>query len=378
MYYLNYHYQGTGIVPVKLAMGLSRGILAHDILRDILSYCVVVDKLPPATHITESIDKNTQPYLEEVRKRGLEDLSPDLLIMESERQACLVEGMVRAWCKVRLPFILEHYKVVQVEKEFEVHLDDPEMVLMCRLDGVVQRRSDNEYSALEFKTTSTTDSTYYESWRYATQSLLHLEAIRKQFGVTGNSVLFEFLQTGLKRKDEMSGMDVYYSPLVRGFEKFGNPPLEPEREYGWESGLSRKRGWQVFNVWDHTFPEKPDWMNNSEYWVEHVLDRETLQGQLQTREVFRNPDELEEMVRNTIAQQKRIYYGLQMLEGAPAGSRDNIMAGYFPGNLDESCYSNKWRRSCPFLPVCYHQIEDPMASGAYQPREPHHEAEFEV
>lgn len=378
LYWLNYHEAGTGIVPVRMAMGLSRGILAHEMLRDILTGCVIEDKMPSPESVRNIINTKIDEFKQRALERGFEDTEPVSLQMEIDRQACLVEGAVRAWVKTRLPFILQNFRVVQVEKEFEVQLDE-DITIMCRLDGVLQRRTDGEYSALEFKTTSTTDEDYFESWRYATQTMWHLLAIERQFGKVGNSVLMEFLQMGMKRHDDVSGIDQYYSPFVRGYRKFGSPPLEPAVEYGWTTDLGRKKAWTILNVWEADFPEKPDWMSNAEYWTEHVLPPETLSNQLVTREVFRNPDELEEMVRNTLAQQRRIYAGVQLMN--TIGESDNIdeyRAQFFPGNMDEGCYQNKWRKQCPYLPICYRRIEDALGSGKYQKREPHHEAEFEV
>ncbi len=375
LYYKTYHEQGTGIVPTKLNLGLSRGILTHNILRGLLSYCVEHDKQPPAEHIRKTINENVAAFRKEALDRGFDLLNDQYLQLEVDRQACLIEGMIRAWASIRLPFILASFKVVQVEEEFDVELSD-DVTLMCRLDGVLQRRSDGEYSALEFKTTGTTDDDYFESWRYATQTMFHLLAIEKQFKKPGLSVMMEFLATGTKRNDKMSGMDIYYSPLVRGFVKYGAPPVEPEREYGWETELGRKKSWNVINIWEAQFDEKPDWMSNSEYWVEHVLPREVLGDQLYTREIFRNPDELAETVENTVAQQRRIYQGIQLLAN---GNDPKLLAQFFPGHLDENCRSNKWRKACPMLPLCYKEIEgDPLESGKYQRREPHHPGEMEV
>lgn len=376
LYYKTYHEQGTGIVPTRLSLGLSRGIMAHSMLRAILQYCVTNDKLPPAEVVRTAINDELNKFRDEAAERGLDIANQEWQQAEIERQCCLTEGAVRAWVKVRLPFILENFKIVQVEEEFEVPLSD-DIIVMLRLDGVLQRRSDGEYSALEFKTTSVTDDAYFESWRYATQTLLHLLAIQKQFGKPGVSVMMEFLSLGTKRNDKTSGQDIYYSPLVRGFVKYGAPPLEPEKEFGWDSELARKKNWMCFNVWtgDNIHEDKPSWMSASEYWVEHVLPLDVLKDQLYTREIFRNPDELDEMVANTIAQQRRIYQGVQL-----AGSASpDVMAQFFPGNMDESCFSNKWRKQCPMLPLCYKEIEgDPLESGKFQRREPHHDSEFEV
>jgi hypothetical protein len=379
LYYTTYHKEGTGIVPKRLSLGLSRGIMAHEMLRGILSYAVEHDEFPTPDYIRVTIDKVKEEFIKEARERQFSEIPDEFSAMELDRQSTLVEGAVRAWVKTRLPFIFQHYKIVQVEEEFDVPLDE-DITLMCRLDGVIQRRSDGEYSALEFKTTSVAFEDYFESWRYATQTMFHLLAIEKQFGKVGNSVMMEFLCLGTKRRDDVSGMDIYYSPLIRGFVKHGNPPLEPEMEYGFESSLARKKGWQTLNIWEEgIFGDKPQWMSNSEYWVEHVLDPEILKNQIVTREIFRNPDELKESIMNTVFQQKRIYMGIQALESASDQMKEKIMAQFFPGNMDESCFQNKYHKKCDMCQLCFKEVEgDPLESGLYQRREAHHLQEHNV
>ena len=383
-YWLTFHEQGTGIVPVTMALGLSRGILAHSILAHTLTRVKDTDKLPEPSFLTNLFNEETTAFREEAVSRGLEQTDQGMVLEEANRQACLVESLVRSWVKIRLPYLHQRFTIVKVEDDFDLTLDpDGEIVLMSKADAVIQDRTSKEYSALEFKTTGTDRDEYFEGWRYDVQTLNHLMAIKQEFGKTGSSVMMEFLYCGYKKRDAMSGSTIYYSPLIRGHVKRGNPPIDSD-EYAWGSEYARRKGWSPFNVWQEDFEAKPQHMTNAEYWVNHVLDVGTLQESLFTREIYRNEEEMKQWVAGASQQQRRVMQGVQLMKALEGGQnalgfdRDYVMAAFFPANLDSSCRTNKYFRECEFSKICYGLITgDPLQAG-FMHRKPHHEAEHNV
>jgi len=365
---------GTGIEPAALSMGLSRGSLGHEILAQYLNHVRKGTETPEI--LREIFAKAFFDFKNKALDRTLEDIDTSMLEWEIDRQCALVEGMCRAWIKYRLPMILDIYEIVATEVEREIELS-PDVVLMTRIDNELRHKQTGEYAALEFKFTKANRSDYFDSWRYATQTAAHLIALEEIHGGRASSVLMEFLMVGTVRSDEKSGMDIYYSPLVRGYRLPANPPLQPDDIYGHESKLGIKKGWITFNVWEEVLQGKPAWMSNMEYWVEAVLPPEKAREQFVTREIFRHEDEMEAWKKRVVAQQRRLYTGVQMLQDK--ATEDQALDVFFPGNFDESCYSNKYFRPCPFLPVCYGELgTDPVESGKFVRRTPHHEREFEV
>lgn len=378
-YYWNrFHADGTGYEKKILNAGLSKGTMAHSILQGVLSIARDEDRVPSADELRDMFKAERIVYRMAIEKRGLEDVEEEFVADETNANMALVEGVVRSWARMRLPILMEDYKVIGVEKETEVVLSDDGVTVMCRPDAYLQHRTSGSIVPLEFKTTSTNLDNYFQSWQYATQVMVHLLAAEKEYGQMGDGVRMEFLYTGYKRKDKMSGQILYYSPLVKGFVKYGNPPLNDD-EYAWGNEMSRKAGWSGFYVWDHSFAGKPAYMTDQEYWTEHVLDNFALSAHLFDRMVYRNDDDIKEWVAGAVQTQRKIFVGVQaMASASQEADREIAKAAFFPANKDEGCFSNKYHKKCEFLPYCYHEVDKLAGCSLYVVREPHHEMEFEV
>jgi len=376
-YWLRYHEQGTGLQPKRLSLGLSKGTCVHAILQTVLAYVRDEHKVPPSDVLRSFINAHTDAFVQSAKERMFEGVEDNDTPREAQRQAALVEGMVRAWVKVRLPFIVANYDVVAVEEEREVCIDpDGQIILMDRPDAELFHRESHLYAALELKTTSTDKDQYFDSWRFATQTMGHILAMEAKYGERKvGHILMEFMHSGTHKLDKLSGQTIYYSPLVRGYVLPEDPPLRPKDTFSWVH--KGQKGWRPLDVWEYTFGDKPAWMTPVEYWVEHALDNEAVQAQLFTREIFRSESEMEEWKQKVLSQQRRIQVGVQSAQD-PA-LKAQVMNWAFPGNKDESCYQNKYFKQCEFLPICYGQLaEGPLESGLYDRREPHHEQEFDV
>jgi hypothetical protein len=283
---------------------------------------------------------------------------------EMQRQASLAEGLVRAWLKVRLPSLLQDFKVVECEQEWEVPLDEAgEIVLMSRLDCLLERRSDQELWPMEFKTTGWMSDDWLESWRYSTQTLQQVWAVEQHTNRTCGGVLVEVLYKGTKRKDEKTGLVNYYSPLIRGYLKRGVPPFDTD-ELSWDSTNSRKKGWEAVDVWQ--------WGSVKD-WIEQMPE-EVLAGQLYSREVFRSGKEMAIWEAQTLYEQRRIRDAVKEIESM--GPTEEAMDGVFPARLSQSCYSNQYRQRCPMLQVCFNGL-DPADDEGFVARIPHHKGEFD-
>ncbi len=361
--FLEYYYGGTGIVPRKLDLYQATGSLTHEMLRNVMQFAHEFGKLPAPETVNGACYHAIQDYRKSVEESGLTEVSGELEL-EMQRQAALAEGLARAWTMRRLPRILEEYEIVVVEEEHEIPFG-PGQVLMSRLDGVLRRKVDGELLAgPEFKTTGWISEQYVESWRYSTQTLSHCLDIQHKYGVTPAGVQMEFLYKGVKKKQE-DGTVTYYSPLVRGYRMQGE---FGELTYGFDSSLARKKDWEVFDAYTMGMEE---WMNQ--------LPEEVLDGMLFSSVIYRNPAELVEWQRQVSIRQGRIQAGLIILnEDHPTEeAADEIMASIFPARLDQFCYSNQYKKSCPYLEVCFHRIDDPLGSGVFVKRVPHHEGEFD-
>jgi hypothetical protein len=349
---------------VKKGLNLEQatGQLTHDILNEVMTEAKI-NKNPPDPHTMQHIcDEAVAAYKKEVEEKGFDEVSGEVEL-EMTRQSLLAEGLARAWTKVRLPYVLEHYKVVSVEEEHDIPFGD-NMVLMSRPDVTLERKVDGELVAgPEFKTTGWMNEDYIESWRYSTQTLSHCLDVEHSLGRAPVGVAMEFLYKGVRRRAD-DGSYIYYSPLVRGFkmeDEMGNV------EYGFDSSLGRKKDWNAFDVaamgMENWFPLLPD----------DVLD-----GMLFNVMVMRNPDELDTWVKQTKLRQARIQAAIiQLFEDKPSReAAEEIMCNVFPARMDRYCFSNQYHKKCPYLDICYGRVDDPIGSGKFVEREPHHPGEF--
>lgn len=359
--YLEYYYGGTGIVPKKLDLFQATGTLTHNILRMVMEYAKQSGQVPGVDSLNMFCNLEIQEYRKSVEESGLTEVSGDLEL-EMQRQCALAEGLARAWTMQRLPKILEDYEIVAVEEEHEIPFG-PGQMLLSRLDGVLRRKMDGELLAgPEFKTTGWISEQYIESWRYSTQTLSHCLDIQSTYNVNPAGVQMEFLYKGVKKKQE-DGSTTYYSPLVRAYrmrDEFGS------ETYGFDSNLGRKRDWSAFDTYTMGMDK----------WMEQI-PVEILESMLFNTVIYRSPIEQVEWQRQVALRQGRIQAGIIMLneDNPTEEAATEIMASIFPARLDQFCYSNQYKKQCPYLGICYHQIDDPIGSGQFVARVPHHPGE---
>lgn len=361
--YLQYYYGGTGIVRAGLDMAQSTGTLTHGILERVMKYAMEKDDVPGKGEVNAFCTEAKKEYKEEIESRGFDEFSGDL-ILEMNRQSALAEGLARVWTIVRLPKVLEQYKVIASEQEHEIPFA-PGQILMSRLDGILQRRADNSiFAGPEFKTTGWISEDYIEAWRYSTQVLSHALDVRHVYGEDPAGVMMEFLYKGMKKKNQ-DGEYVYYSPLVRAYRMKG---AFGEEEYGFDSSLGRKKDWEAFDTYTMGMDK----------WVDQ-LPEDVMEGCLFNSVVYRSNKELEEWQRQVAFRQGTIQMGvIRLNEEEPTEEiATEVMASIFPARLDKFCFSNQYRKKCPYLGICYGSISDPLESGGYVQRTPHHPSEFD-
>jgi hypothetical protein len=393
MFY-NYYFAGSGIEKRGLNLEAETGILAHNILALVLKNELLDD----------AITLCKSEYFEKVRARGFDfPLDEDKLEFEMFRQAALAEALVRAWCKVRLPYYLENGTIVSVEKEHNVSLstsncnkcehtydshkygycvglrqikgvgDIPcecdsygsDIELMTRIDATWRRNDGALFAGPEFKTVGFINQQKIESWRYSSQVLTHLKGAESLLGEHVTGVKMEFLYKGTKRNDPASGETTYYSPLLRGALKIGSEPYE----FAFSSDAARKKGWRAYEAWRELTVEA---------WID-ILPGPVLEAQLFNVDVLKDDNVAERWMRQQRQRQRKIRNGIEALQKSDyIDIAEEVLTETFPARLDSWCYSNQYFKKCPYLGLCYNEVVgDPLENG-YVKREPHHEGEFEV
>jgi PD-(D/E)XK nuclease superfamily protein len=337
--YHGYYAEGTGLTPAGFNLDTETGQAVHDILGGVLC----------GRDFDSQLVERLQKYAEEAEEGNVD-------IFEIRRQLALIEGLARLWVKHRLPFFTEHFRVIAVEEELNIPLGDSNLELMSRVDVKLQRIIDGGFFAgPEFKTTSYLTDEFLEGWRYSIQTMTHSLDMEYMVGEPPFGVIMEFLYKGYRKRGK-DGKHEYFSPILMGRRKAGK--TFDKTNLGW-NGTGEK-----FNSWEEVSMKE---------WVE-LMPLEVQQAQLATRIINRNEDEVGEWVEQTTIRQLEVSKAIEALDYEPGNT--SLLRKVFPANLNTSCYSNKYHRKCEFLEVCFGEIQDPLGSGRYQRRVPHHPMEF--
>lgn len=355
--YLEYYEGGTGFVRKGVNLEQATGGMIHRMMEGVLKIAAAEERAPLPEELDAIIEAARVEYGKEIEEKGFDRLDGSVEL-EIRKQQGLAEGLCRAWTKVRLPYFLQNFIVLEVEVEHDIRLSE-NLILMSRLDAVSRRRSDGElFAGPEFKSTGWISNDYIESWRYSSQVISHCIDVEKTYGRAAAGVLMEFLYKGVKKKDE-EGNYTYYTPLLRGFRRAEG--FTGEYEYGFDSALARRKGWEVVDALAVGVKE----------WLE-VVPETILAEQLFSVEVYRSKRELDIWKRQVIIRQSLIDASLRLPE------RQIVLDSVFPARLDQFCYNDQYRKKCPFLEVCYGSVDDITTSDQYEARKPHHSSEFEA
>lgn len=308
------------------------------------------------------------------------------------------------------------------------------LIWMARADGLLLERASNELYVLSYKTSAGWDSRREREANHDMQGLSELAAIEfrlykwweiVQQALKGKAddpgvaeaqkfcdeqmtprmvaylrdkpeaprvagVKMEYLLKGDRYADKsMGGLRTQRSPLIRGYRRADaivtGDPADLAWKYEWQddSGKSRKLAWQTwksFEVWKQPGGVKA--------WVE-LLSRNAIQpdaGECLPLQVvtpvpyFRHEDDLRDWFEQTVSQEwdvaSNVMEVLHSIEQngwnhPETRSMLNLMFRQHRRSCD-------WPSPCPYQDICYgsHVRENPIGSGMYIPRKPHHEPEM--
>jgi hypothetical protein len=343
LYFITYQYSpedaliGQGIVPKLVSPDLALGIFVHEVCGAVMA----------GGSEELVLLAQTENWNDLARTRRFDSpFNPDMLL-------ALAQGLSKAWIRNRLPQIEKDYEILEVEKERELSIYDKDLQLLIptRLDAELRNKFSGTYHALEMKTTRTKRSYYFDKYNYDIQTLQHLWTIENVYGEDScHSILMEFLYKGYG----LDSGETWYSPFVRGFVKYGVPPYD-KTEYEVEGKFSRRKDWNVLNVWEEFTQDE---------WYK-IIGGAKLDGQLLNMAIVRSSTELPDFQFQMFEAHKRIAEGLSQWKGTTDPlERREILNRYFP-----LAYHSYDKHLIGFNPA------EALESGDYIIREPHHALE---
>lgn len=381
--YLNYHYgpKELGIVPVRRNVNLQTGIAVHKAVERFLS-----DSTAKLDEVVEDIRKW---YVDEARKAlidGPGTFTKEQQIWTIVEQRALIEAMIRVWYLAEFPRLRENYETVCSEKEMQVDLGN-NIVMQSRVDAVFKKKNkQNEIYNYSLKTGKTWKPKYAQSFDVNLQTLTEMTAVKSDLKLQITGTSFCHIIKGIREEDKDRGVYITKNPFIYGYRKVDVTGTSYAHSLFYPNPLNASgrgrlgKGWEPFHVWS----KKDGYEGGVKQWVTDIW-----QGKIQSEygwdllmadwcvrpvESFRSKVEMEEALDEIRLQEQRVFHALYK-------DSTHTTKELFP-MYRNGCY---WPLPCEYLAIC-HGLEaysgevadptikdDPIGSGRYEVRVPHHE-----
>lgn len=370
-----------------------------------------------------------------------EDESKIFTLTLMREQQTLIEGLTWVWALYVLPGILQRGRLVSVEApEFLVlgctcgagaHApiaahearDCSGIVFLAKLDFVIERFDDQQLEYHEFKTSSYGRKNWQEQWERKPQLQTSMACAESRLGDEQKHLRAAYIHGLIKGRRDRDASTNYEGPKKQGtflcyaYYEDPNPPMTAgdwQPLYKWRDpdGNNRTLGkrykkqpiWEVGRrgEFDARFPNKLQvgshevreddgalryditYQSNVEHWVK-ALPVEILQKCYQlVGPVPFDPDKTD-MAFQAVVVEERLWqqrltavYQDAVAQGVGWGSLEfeAILRRHIPRAFNCDPFGSV---PCDFVPLCYRHEgwQDPVGSGAYVYRRPHHEAELQ-
>ncbi len=332
-------YAGTGIVPARPGYELSLGDLTHQGLARLLRGEAVA---PVATALGDTLRASLEP-------EGLEGDDWEQARVYQAEQGCLLEGLLKGWHSHVLPILTRDYTIVAIEQELCYHHE--EMIFMARPDLIVRDRERGSYWYIEWKTTSYVKDDWFRRWDDSPQVMSVCRPVQETLGIELSGMIVWALAKGTRSYGRQQ------SPLCYGYRRMGQPPLVPT-QYRHDYAA----GWTRFPAWDH----------GVDRWLTFLMEHEVL-GNLfpQTGPILIRPHLVEAFFAQASWREQQI----AAARSHPACEDQGILDRMFPQHFDRCLPIAGF--PCPYRDCCHVKPvgEDPLGSGLFVRRVPHHAME---
>lgn len=328
---------------------------------------------------------------------------PEQLRNDVYESVNIVTGLVYAWLRLRLPYMLSEGEIIAVEQEMAVdfRVGDEVVRLMTRPDILWRRRSDGAIFIRNLKTVRDPGTIWREQWALDQQTLTEPLAVdawieREASNATPQQpcagVIIDGLTTGAVL-DYPKGSGKYYhnTPLLYAWHRAGDAPHTPDEwyaRYEWSCTGEHKMGnghrcpggrsHKLSGVHKESVTKYPGGVIA---WVEHLLetDRALVEDQIiELPPIIRSPYAIERWKRQVLPREvdirKRSEYVNDYHDNEPySGAFDEALDANFPMHTASGNCLRPGR--CFAFDLCHGSAAaSPLESG-FQLRTPHHEEE---
>lgn len=317
--YWSTEYEGRGIAPVSGAVELEFGKAVAGAL--------------------EWFFKGA-PYLPALHA-GLDAL-PVVSETQHREYLALGEGLVRAYLTRIWPRWERQYKVIGVEVECTLPIPGTDTEIMVRPDLVVEDKETGAVYYVEHKTSSAKTEQFITHWSGQAQMHLGVAALERKLGRPVAGVMIQGLLKGYIQRDTR------YSPFANVYVRDGDVRYEYTR------GYDRRGVWNIEGGVERIVQEMPDEVLNKQFPC--------------TPPIVVRTDIVEALLKQQAYREFEIERGLDPDDPWPI---DRVFSQHLT-----SC-DPMIGHPCPFKAACFNPSvrRDPVGSGLYEYRIPHHEPE---
>ncbi len=419
--YLGYHWgpTGYGITTKRDSLPLATGIYVHEGLALFGQLLQREDRLPSLEETRAIVTEIVSQYHARVEARGF------LGILGSEHtaetileQGCLIAGIL--WClRLKfLPWLHQNYRILSCELERLHQLTctcgaGPLPVrdhiargcmgkwLQLRNDIIAQRRGATTLAYFEAKTTGWESDAWADQWESKPQLGLGTLDAERTWGAEVTELYILGLQKGQRRKDknDPEGRRKQQSPLCFGYMRPGNPPMLADEwlpSYEWlnDQGEIKRasRAHKRTGIWNLQESDYVPWIAYSqqdpdltpaEFWVRMLPSSIVEKVCFVLGPMNRQDHQIASVRRSMIGEEQRWQEDLWALYEAQ--QQHPWASAEFQAVLDEripqswNCRPFGRDSQCEMYGICHKEDGwmDPLGSGLYVPRRPHHQAELD-
>jgi hypothetical protein len=404
--YLSYHAgpTGYGYTMKRDSLPLATGISVHQGLEGFTAILRDHDELPDLEQTRGVIAEVVAAYLARVEQRGFRGILDSEHTRETVReQATLIEGLLWALRLKFLPWLHQQYRVVRVEEE-RLHMLDAlgEQCLQLRTDLLAQRRGGQSLAYFECKTTGWESDAWAEQWETDPQLALGTVDARELWGAEVTELYIVGLNKGRRQRDRYDPDErkKQLSPLCYGYCRPSNPPLQnddwlpgyewttPEGETKRASRAHKRRG--VWTLDDSDWPtyqayrtQNPN-MTAAEFWTRWLPEGMRDKICFILGPMNRQDQQLASLLRSMAGEESRwqtVLWDLYELQSQGYSWASPEFQAMLDARVPCSwaCRPFGKEHQCEFVPICHRHVgwDDPLGSGQYQPRLPHHTPELQ-
>ena len=421
--YLRFHFgpTGYGLARKGESVPLATGSYYAKGIEFLLQGVKEANELPDTFLVRQAVKHARDAYERRLVAKGFRSALTNPFSEETIReQSVLIGGLIWAFALRFLPWLLEHYRIVEVEQErlhflhctcgLGTHIIDQALhdgrrcqgiALQIRVDILAQHRHTSSLAYFECKTTGWDSDAWAEQWETKPQLGLGTLDLEKRYQNEVTEIYIVASGKGIRKKDKNSEdqMRRQQTSLCYGYCRPGNPPLAKDDwlpAYEWKdlagetkraSRAHKRRGvWELeksdWTIWQAYKQDDPD-LSYDEFWFRQlppsVLDRASFViGPLNRQDL-----QLASIRRSMLAEEQRwqaiLWELYEYQQQHPWSSPE------FQAKLDAlvpcswNCRPFGKEHECEMTSLCFREAgwEDPMMTGKFQPRLPHHAPETE-